>query len=203
MSGLEQWEGRYSTNEYIFGTEPNAFLKAQAARLRPGETALAIADGEGRNGVWLAQQGLNVTSVDFSATAIEKARRLAQARGVRINFECTDISVREWSQDAFDVAAAIFFQFAGPSLREQIFAGLRQTVKPGGLLFLQGYRPEQLTYKTGGPAQIENLYTRDMLERSFGDWDILDLCEHDEVLGEGSRHVGMSALIDLVARKPR
>lgn len=97
---------------------------------------------------------------------------------------------------------AIFIQFAGPALRQAIFAGIRQALKPGGWLLLQGYRPEQLRYGTGGPSAAENLYTRALLEAAFGDWQILELREHDSAIREGSGHDGMSALIDLVARRP-
>jgi hypothetical protein len=92
-------------------------------------------------------------------------------------------------------------QFATPPEREKMFAGIKQALKPGGLLLLQGYRPEQLGYGTGGPKLVENLYTRSLLERSFADMEILDLREHDSPVSEGTGHAGMSALIDLVARK--
>src|SRR5450759_3376982 len=86
------WDSRYAGDEYLFGEAPNAFLAAQASRLQPGQSALALADGEGRNGVWLAEQGLEVLSIDSSTVAQKKARRLADARGVRMNFEQTDLS---------------------------------------------------------------------------------------------------------------
>jgi len=201
MSDREHWDGRFAGPGYLFGTAPNAFLSSQASRLPKNGRVLAVADGEGRNGVWLAGQGLQVHAVDFSAVALEKARRLAGDRGVAIETEQADLSQWVWPDSAYDVIAAIFIQFAGPELRRTIFAGMKRALKPGGLL-LQGYRPEQLQYRTGGPPRIENLYTRTLLEDAFGDWDILDLKEHDSVIHEGSGHDGRSALIDLVARKP-
>jgi SAM-dependent methyltransferase len=197
-----RWDERFSSEEYLFGTGPNAFLEKQGRLLKPGGTALALADGEGRNGVWLAEQGLTVTSVDFSPIALEKARRLAAARGVTISTVQADLGDWTWPEDEFDIVAAIFIQFAGPNLRAAIFRRIRRALAPGGLLILQGYRPEQLHYGTGGPPHAENMYTAEMLREAFAGFEILHLSEHDSEIAEGSGHRGMSALIDLVARKP-
>ncbi len=199
---MNVWNERYSGEEYHFGTEPNAFLITQHALLKPGMRCLAVADGEGRNGVWLAQQGLQVLSVDSSSVAIEKARALAEKRGVKIEAELADLALWDWGVDKFDVVAGIFIQFAPPALREQMFAHIKRCLKPGGLLMLQGYTPRQLEYRTGGPSMIEHLYTEAMLRSAFADMEILHLREHDEVIHEGEGHSGMSALIDMVARKP-
>jgi SAM-dependent methyltransferase len=203
MSELERWESRFAAADYLFGTAPNAFLKSQAHRLRPGEKALALADGEGRNGVWLAENGLDVLSLDFSPTALKKARALAAARGVALRFQQADLATWEWPAAELDVIVAIFIQFADPSFRRKIFAGIKKALKPGGLLLMQGYRPEQLNYRTGGPPQAENLYTRALLEDAFRDFTCIDIKEHDSIVDEGSGHAGMSALIDFVARKMR
>ena len=197
----EHWQQRFAGDEYRFGTAPNAFLKSQAHRLRKGQSALAIADGEGRNGVFLAEQGLDVLSVDFAPLAQDKARRLAAARGVTMRVEQADIVSWDYPAETYDVVAAIFFQFAAPPERDKIFAGIKKTLKPGGLLLLEGYRPKQLEYKTGGPAQVENLYTREILKRSFGDFSSIDIREYDAEIYEGAGHGGMSALIDVVAVK--
>lgn len=203
MSDLEFWEQRFSATDYVFGTEPNAFLAAQAPRLRGGQSALAVADGEGRNGVWLARQGLDVTSIDFSPSALAKAQALAAQHGVRLRTAQADLDNWEWPEAAFDVVVAIFIQFADAPRRERIFAGIKRALKPGGLLLMQGYRPKQLEYRTGGPPSPENLYTRELLERAFADFAILELKEHDSVIAEGAGHRGLSALIDLVAEKPK
>jgi len=195
------WDERYAGEDYFFGTEPNAFLVSQRHLLKPGMSCLAVADGEGRNGVWLAQQGLQVLSVEASAVALEKAKKLAQQRGVSIDFEQADLAHWQWGANRFDVVVAIFIQFAPPALREQMFADIKRCLKPGGLLLLQGYTPRQLEYKTGGPSAVENLYTEALLRKEFGDMEILQLSEHDEHVSEGTGHSGMSALIDLVARK--
>jgi SAM-dependent methyltransferase len=201
QSEFERWESRFAEPGYLFGTAPNAFLKSQAHLLPKKGSALAIADGEGRNGVFLAEQGLDVLSVDFSPSAQEKARKLAAERGVNIRTEQADIINWRWPEGAFDVVAAIFFQFVDPPERDKIFAGIKRTLKPGGLLLLEGYRPEHIKNENGGPRQPERCYTRALLEDAFKDFSSLDIREYDTELTEGSRHVGMSALIDLVGRK--
>jgi SAM-dependent methyltransferase len=201
MSELDRWQERYATDEYRFGTAPNAFLASQAKLLPKSGKALAVADGEGRNGVFLAEHGLDVLSLDFSPNAQAKARKLAAARGVTISVEQADVINWSYPPDAFDVVAAIFFQFAAPPDRDRIFAGIKRTLKRGGLLLLEGYGPKQLEYKTGGPGILENLYTREILEAAFGDFASLDIREYDAELHEGAGHGGMSALVDLVAVK--
>ncbi|MDH4865432.1 class I SAM-dependent methyltransferase [Alcaligenes nematophilus] len=196
------WDQRYAVDDYVFGTEPNAFLVSQARHLRPGMRALAVADGEGRNGVWLARQGLDVVSMDASAVGLAKARKLAATHDVPLTTVRADIGSFDWGQEQFDVVVAIFVQFADPALRTRMFAGMQQTLRHGGLLLLQGYRPEQLAYATGGPSVVENLYTIDMLCNAFSNLQIESLREHDSEITEGHGHRGMSALIDLVARKP-
>jgi cyclopropane fatty-acyl-phospholipid synthase-like methyltransferase len=197
----ERWETRFRAPGYAFGKEPNAFLKSQAHRLPRRGAALSVADGEGRNGVWLAEQGLDVTTIDFSPTGVEKARALAAERGVKLRVELADVTTWQWPHDAYDVIAGIFIQFVTPTERERLFAGMKRALKPGGMLILQGYRPEQLKYRTGGPQNVEQLYTRALLQSAFGDMAEIEIDEHDSTISEGTSHVGMSALIDLVAKK--
>ncbi|HER34109.1 MAG TPA: class I SAM-dependent methyltransferase [Halothiobacillaceae bacterium] len=201
MSHLERWEERFSAPGYLFGTEPNAFLRSQADLLQPGMAALAVADGDGRNGVWLAQRGLDVHAVDFSPTALAKARALARGRGVTIRTELADLVHWKWPAEAYDAVVAIFVQFTMPDERSRMFAGMKRALRRGGVLLLEGYRTKQLEYGTGGPRNAEQLYTRDLLEAEFGDLADLSIREYDAELDEGERHAGMSALIDLVGRK--
>jgi SAM-dependent methyltransferase len=201
MSEFERWEARFAGPEYHFGTEPNAFLKSKADLLKPGQKALSIADGEGRNGVFLAERGLDVLAMDFSPAALAKSQALARRRGVTIRTERADLDSWQWPAEAFDVVVGIFFQFCAPPLRARVFDGIKRALKPGGLLLIEGYRREQLKYKTGGPSQIENLYTRELLEQAFADFSSLEINEYDDEIHEGPGHGGMSALIDLVGRK--
>jgi SAM-dependent methyltransferase len=196
------WDERYSRDDYLFGTEPAAFLTACADLLSPGATALAVADGEGRNSVYLAEQGLSVTAMDGSPVGVEKARRLAAERSVTVDFSVADINQWDWDGRSFDVVVAIFIQFLSPSDRPAVFAGMQRALKPGGLLLLHGYRPEQVDYGTGGPPIRENMYTEALLADAFSELNIERLESYDAAIEEGTGHVGQSALIDLVARKP-
>ena len=200
-SEYERWEGRYRTPDYAFGKEPNYFLAACRTLLPRSGKALAVADGEGRNGIWLAEQGLDVLSIDFSPTAQEKARALAKQRGVSLTIAPADVHAWDYPDAAFDVVVEIFTQFSSPAERAKKWAGMRKALKPGGLLIIQGYTPKQLQYGTGGPKQVENLYTRAMLEAAFGDLRDVTIVEEELEIHEGTSHGGMSAVINLTARR--
>lgn len=195
------WDGRYSVGHYFYGTEPNAFLASQAGRFAPGMKVLSIADGEGRNGVWLAQQGCEVTAVDFSTAALNKSHRLAAEAGVSVQTVHADLFQWDWGESCWDAVVAIFVQFVAPQERPAFHALMQRALKPGGLLVLQGYRPKQVEYGTGGPSNPANLYTAEDLRQSFADMEILHLAEHDSEICEGEGHCGLSALVDMVARK--
>lgn len=201
-AALDAWNQRFDQPAYLFGKEPNAYLTSHAALFSPGQRALLVADGEGRNSVWCAQQGLNVDAFDVSPIAVEKARALARECGVHVNFAVANIAELSWPENEYDVVAAILIQFAPPKLRERIFAGCIRALKPGGLLILQGYSSKQLEYKTGGPPILEHLYTEAMLKEAFASMDIIECRFYDAEIREGTGHAGLSALAGLVARKP-
>jgi cyclopropane fatty-acyl-phospholipid synthase-like methyltransferase len=198
------WSKRYreAGEDYLFGVAPNRFLEAHRHFLTAGATALSVADGEGRNSVWLAEQGLTVTALEISPVALQKAARLARGRQVDVEFVRADIMTMNWPISAFDFVVGIFIQFVGPEDRELLFARVKQAVKPGGLVMLQGYTPKQLDYRTGGPSAVENLYTEALLREAFADFELLVLKEYEDDLTEGSGHCGRSAVIDLIARRP-
>lgn len=200
-SEYERWENRYRVPGYAFGTEPNYFLASCKALLPRSGKALAVADGEGRNGIWLAEQGLDVLSIDFSPSAQEKARALAKQRGVSLTIAPADVHAWDYPDAAFDVVVEIFTQFSSPAERAKKWAGMRKALKPGGLLIIQGYTPKQLQYGTGGPKQVENLYTRATLEAAFGDLRDVTIVEEELEIHEGTSHGGMSAVINLTARR--
>jgi SAM-dependent methyltransferase len=202
VSEYERWEARFAVPEYAFGKDPNYFLQSCKQLLPRSGRALAVADGEGRNGVWLAQQGLDVVSIDFSPSAQRKAKALAAERHVKLAFELVDVHSWDYPEAAFDVAAEIFTQFSSPAQRVLKWAGMQRSLKSGGLLIIQGYTPKQLEYGTGGPKQVENLYTRAMLQRTFSDFRELSIMEEEREIHEGTSHAGMSAVINLTARKP-
>ena len=200
-SEYERWEGRYRKPDYAFGKEPNYFLAACRTLLPRSGKVLAVADGEGRNGIWLAEQGLDVLSLDFSPAAQEKARALAKQRGVSLTIASADVHTWDYPEAVFDVVVEIFTQFSSPAERAKKWAGMRKALKPGGLLIIQGYTPKQLQYGTGGPKQVENLYTRAMLEAAFGDLRDVTIVEEELEIHEGTSHGGMSAVINLTARR--
>ncbi len=196
------WDARYAGAEYLFGEAPNAFLAREAGRIPPGAEILAVADGEGRNSVFLAGLGHRVTAMDNSPVGLDKARRLAARHGVTVEFVEADIADWPWEPARHDAVAAIFIQFARPSQREEIFAGMARTLRPGGLLLVQGYAPRQVEYGTGGPPARENMYTLELLRDAFAGFDELVAADYDAEIHEGTGHSGRSALIDYVARKP-
>jgi len=208
MDQEARWSRRYrdAGDDYLFGTEPNRFLSHREALFRDGRTALSVADGEGRNSVWLAEQGLEVTAVEITSIAVEKAKRLAAGRNVTVRFQIADMLAADWPppqmHNAFDWVVGIFIQFVGAADRARQFAALKQATRPGGRVVLQGYTPKQLDYRTGGPSDMENLYTAELLRQAFADWQIEELVEYEDEIAEGSGHQGRSALIGLVALKP-
>lgn len=201
MSEFERWEKRYSTSEYLFGEEPNYFLASCKELLPRSGRALAVADGEARNGVWLAEQGLDVVSVEWSPPALKKAAALARRRGVEIEIIEADVHGWDYPVEEFDVVVEIFTQFSTPVERGHKWAGMKRALKPGGLMIIQGYGPKQLEYGTGGPKKLENLYTRQLLEETFGDFKDIRIAEEDRDIQEGVAHGGMSAVINFTARK--
>lgn len=210
--GIQQWDERFAGADYLFGTEPNVFLVRSAPLIAPGGRVLAVADGEGRNGVWLAQQGFAVHAVEGSAVAIGKSKALAARQGVALAssmdelepgtiwHEQVDLLAWDWPVAQYDAVAAIFIQFATPSQREAIFAGMARALRPGAVLLLEGYHHRQLQYGTGGPSVLDQLYDEALLRASFPSLAIDSLVEYDTHVDEGDGHRGTSALIDLVAR---
>lgn len=199
---LARWNERYSAQGYLFGETPNAYLVSKANLLPKAGRALSVADGEGRNSTWLASQGLAVDAFDFSPVAVEKARALAGARGVAVDYAVVDALAVRWPKGLYDVIAAIFIQFASAEERARLFRAIAGALKPGGLFVLQGYRTEQMNYGTGGPGVPSQLYDPEQLRRELTGLEIVDLSVYDTEIYEGSGHRGMSALVGVVARKP-
>lgn len=199
------WEDRFATPDYLFGTDPAQALRDHADLLVSGARALAVADGEGRNSVFMAERGLHVTAADYAPSALRKARALAAAKRVSVDFVQADL-LADWPAAwaaRFDLVVGIFIQFTGPDARAAMFDRMAACLRPGGVLFLHGYRPAQLAYGTGGPRAEENLYTEAILHAAFPAWSVLCCRSYDREIAEGTGHRGMSALIDFVVQKPR
>jgi 2-polyprenyl-3-methyl-5-hydroxy-6-metoxy-1,4-benzoquinol methylase len=201
--GADFWNKRFDTPDYIFGRAPNEYLQTQAKQyLKKGDAVLCVADGEGRNSVWLAKQGMQVDAFDLSEVALKKANALATERATHVQFTLASSNTWDWLPNQYDAVVGIFIQFADPVMRTRLFAQMAATLRPGGILIVQGYTPKQLEYKTGGPSILEHLYTEDMIRALIGDLEPIDLCLYEKELSEGPKHTGMSALLGLVARKP-
>lgn len=198
------WDDRYGESGYAYGTVPNQFLTEQKHRLKPGMKTLVVGDGEGRNGVWLATQGLDVLSIDLSPVGLEKAQALASQQQVQIQALCTDLTTWDWVEAEYDLVVSIYVHFA-PEVRQQIHRSMLKALKPGGLMILEAFNPEQLQYQreynSGGPPVLEMLYQAEMLKEDFAGGEIIELTEIITNLQEGQYHDGKASVIRLVLQK--
>ena len=204
LRGAAMWDARYGADDYAYGLEPNAFLAAQRSRLRPGMRALVPGDGEGRNGVWLAAQGLDVDTLDLSAHGVAKAKRLAAERGVSINAIQADALQSTWPEASYDLVALIFLHLVEPqrrALHERALAAL----KPGGLVVLEAFRPEQIERQAagarGGPRDRALLFSLEALKHDFAGGEVLLLEAAEAPMEEGVLHVGESAVVRALVRR--
>jgi SAM-dependent methyltransferase len=199
------WDERYRDEQFVYGESPNEYLAAQRERFRPGMRALVPGDGEGRNGVWLAEQGLDVVTVDLSEAGVHKARRLAAKRGVAIHAIQADLATWAWPVGEFDVVAAIFLHLP-PDLRALVHRNMLRSLRPGGLLVIEAYRPEQVQYRQthgsrGGPPGAEMMFTEAMLREDFAHGEVVELASGDVDLKEGANHFGLGAVVHGVFRR--
>ena len=196
------WNERFNKEIFIFGKEPNEYLVEKTNQyLKPKDKVLCIADGEGRNGVWLAKQSMQVVGFDASDIALVKAKQFSIDNQAEVEYLFSDTDSYAWQENTYDAVIGIFIQFADPAMRARIFENTYKTLKSGGLFILQGYTPKQLDYKTGGPSLIEHLYTEEMIRDLAIQFEILELVSYEKALSEGPRHTGISALLGLVAQK--
>ena len=197
------WDAKYAGGDYLYGTRPNAWVADQSYRLDPRARVLCVADGEGRNGVWLAGQGHRVTSIDFSPRALQKASALALGRGVALRTICADLLDWAWPAAAFDAVVLAFFHVP-PDGRRRVLAGIADTLHPGGLLIGEGFSPAQLGRPSGGPKDPALLYDPDDLRADVtsAGLDIRHLAVEEVALAEGSGHNGTASVARLIAVKP-
>ena len=200
MSTSLAWDERYQNGGFEFGEAPNLYLQSQAHRLRPGMRALAVGDGEGRNGVWLAGQGLEVTSVDWSGVGLAKAASLARQRGVALQTITADVAAWDWPKARFDLIAWIFVHLP-PEDRARATQGALAALAPGGLLVLECFTPAQEGRRSGGPKLRELLWSRLIVEECFAGLEVLELLEGTVLLDEGPRHQGHAEVVRALLRK--
>jgi SAM-dependent methyltransferase len=201
MSTSLAWDERYAGGGFQFGEAPNLYLRSQEHRLRRGMRALAVGDGEGRNGIWLAEQGLETTAVDWSAVGLEKARALAARRGVPIATVTADLSRWSWPASRFHLIAWIYVHLS-PEDRAAACAGALRALAPGGLLVMECFSPAQEGRRSGGPKDPALLWTRALVERHFAELEVLELLEGAVRLDEGPRHQGLAEVVRAVLRRP-
>ena len=191
------WESRYDTEVYVYGTAPNDFLAAAAADLPVGRT-LCIADGEGRNGVYLAGLGHEVTSVDMTESGMAKAERLAEARGVALTTVVANLADFDLGEDRWDLIVSIFAH-TPPDIRARVHGAIAQALAPGGRLILEAYTPDQVGRGTGGPPVPELTMTLDGLREELTGMEIVSGEEKVRSVVEGPGHTGDGAVVQVIA----
>lgn len=196
---VREWDERYSAEELPFGTEPNTFLAEEAGRLSRA-TVLCIAEGYGRNATWLAAQGHRVTAMEQSSVGIAQGKRLAAERGVDVSFEQGDLADYDFGEARWDAVVSIFAHLP-PALRADVHARVVRGLAPGGLFILEAYTPAQLGFRTGGPKDAALLPTRDQLVRELPGLEFLIARELQREVNEGTRHLGLAAVVQVVAMK--
>lgn len=192
------WNERYSAEEYIYGTEPNAFL-AEHAKMLVGPV-LSLAEGEGRNAVFLASLGIDVLGVDSSEVGLAKARKLAESRSVNIRTEVVDLAQYEPPADAFGAVVSIFAHLRS-ALRARLYPLIARSLKPGGVILLEAYSKEQIKRNTGGPKDVDMLMSAADLERAFPDCEVVLLQELEREVVEGTFHTGVASVVQFLGRK--
>jgi len=194
------WDERYADEEYVYGTEPNDFLKTHLDELPRGKI-LSLCEGEGRNAVYLARQGYEVTGVDSSSVGLEKAKKLAAREGVTISTELADMGDFRIEPEAWDGVVSIFCHIP-PAMRSDLHRQVVAGLKPGGVLILEAYTPEQLAHGTGGPKIASLTMTADSLKSELEGLVIDSIQELERDVVEGKFHTGRGAVVQLVAHKP-
>jgi len=195
------WNARYAIDEYVYGTEPNDFLAQSLPAIPRSGNVLCIADGEGRNSVWLARQGCRVTAIDVAEEGLAKARKLAERSGVRIETRLADVASFDFGTDRWDAVVSIFLHLP-PKVRRAAHRRALAGLKPGGVFVYEAYGPEQVRYRTGGPAgEPELLHSRDDVVSDFEGCAIEHAFEGVRAVDEGRQHRGDGFVVQVIARK--
>ena len=197
----ETWDRKYDTEEYVYGRSPNDFLATHYTTIPKGKV-LCLADGEGRNSVFLAKQGYQVTAVDVSPVGLEKARRLAREEEVDLELICADLSTYNLGEARWDGIVSIYCHLP-PPLRKALHQQVMHALTPQGVFLLEAYRPKQLEYGTGGPPIAALMITMNSLVTELPDLHFHHLVQLDRVLQEGRNHSGIGAVVQAIATKKK
>jgi len=195
-----KWDERYSEEEYVYGTSPNDFLAASLPFLPSTGSVLCLAEGEGRNGVFLAENGYAVTAVDSSGTGLKKAKKLAASRGVMISTCVADLGEYILPANTFEAIVSIFCHLPTP-VRKKLYRQIPASLKQGGIFLLEGYTPRQLEHDTGGPPTRELLATLTEIQEELTSLHFLHAVELEREIFEGRLHTGLGAVVQIIAIK--
>lgn len=195
-----QWDERYGKNEYFYGTEPNTFLVETASLMPSGSEVLCLAEGEGRNAVYLAKLGYKVTAVDFSEVGLKKLQSLADKAGVAVKTVCSDLNDFKFEKEKWGGVVSIWCHLP-LAMRAIIHKKVIESLQPGGVFILEAYTPEQLKYKTGGPQNPDMMPTLEQLEKELPTLEALHKKELIRHVSEGLGHEGQSAVVQFVGKK--
>ena len=197
------WNKRYNEAEYIFGTKPNDFLRDEFSKIPIGGSVLCLAEGEGRNAVFLAQQGCQVTATDMSEVGLNKALKLARDRGVDIITQVADLADYEFGEAKWDGIVAIWAHLP-KAVRQYVHAQIAPALKPNGVFILEAYTEQQLTMDAvGGPpaTQRERFGSLAVLRAELAELEEITGIEKQRMISEGKRHQGLSAVVQFIAKK--
>jgi 2-polyprenyl-3-methyl-5-hydroxy-6-metoxy-1,4-benzoquinol methylase len=192
------WNLRYSENGFAYGTEANDFLRTQT--FPEGAKILCLAEGEGRNAVYLAEQGYEVTAIDMAYEGIEKTRDLAQMKNISVKTICANLAEYEIAAEHWDGIVIIFGHFP-EVVRKCVHQSLYKALKKGGKVVIEAYSKDQLKFKTGGPMDANLLYSVEELQEDFKEFGDVEIIQLEREIHEGRYHNGMSSVLQLVARK--
>ena len=193
------WDDRYSEEEYVYGTDPNSFLVEHVDMLTG--PVLSIAEGEGRNAVFLASQGLDVIGVDASSVGLKKAQLLAKTKAVQIQTKAADLNEYKPKENYYGSVISIFAHLPN-SIRQKLYPLIERSLKPGGIFLLEAYSENQLAKETGGPKDLDMLMSKSKIEREFSNLEPVILHEIDREVREGRYHTGLASVIQFIGKKP-
>lgn len=194
------WNERFSQDEYYYGTQPNDFLQEHAQVFPAQGRLISLGEGEGRNAVYLAEQGLDVTALDSAQAGLDKTTQLAAQRGVTVHPLLAHLKYYEFDAEQWDGVINIFCHVPAP-VRQHIHKSLSHTLKKGGIFLMEAYTPEQLQYGTGGPKNIDLLYDPETIKKELADLELLHFATVERNIYEGKGHAGLSSVLQVIARK--